>query len=104
MTPQSKAYKAGYERGVAAGSWILDGNSSANEAARIIKGYEDGDPEIMDMAPSPLSGEWAGESIPELSDRYDLDLDDDDVATDFEDGFSDGFWEEVLRSARAMVA
>lgn len=36
---------------------------------------------------APLSGEWAGESIPELSERYDLDLYDDYFASAFEDGF-----------------
>ena len=37
---------------------------------------------------APLSGEWAGESIPELSDRFGVDLWDDDNATQFEEGFS----------------
>lgn len=36
---------------------------------------------------APLSGEWAGESIPELSERYDLDLFDDELALQFEAGF-----------------
>ena len=36
---------------------------------------------------APLSGEWSGESVPELSERYDMDLFDDYYATAFEDGF-----------------
>ena len=36
---------------------------------------------------APLSGLWAGESIPELSTVYGINLHDDDNATDFEDGF-----------------
>jgi hypothetical protein len=36
---------------------------------------------------SPLSGEWAGESIPELSDRFGVDLWDEDLADAFEAGF-----------------
>ena len=36
---------------------------------------------------SPLSGEWAGESILELSREYGIDLSDGDNADDFEDGF-----------------
>jgi len=35
----------------------------------------------------PLSGEWAGESIPEIGNRYDLDLFDPDLADAFEEGF-----------------
>ncbi len=40
-----------------------------------------------DRPDGPLSGAWAGESIPELSARYGLDLWDDIVADCFEDGF-----------------
>ncbi len=100
---QKKAYKAGYEHGSNAGSWVIDGNTSRDSATRILKGIEDGDPEIMDMQPSPLSGEWAGESISELSAQYGVDLSDDDKASDFEQGFSDGYWNEVERTARAIT-
>ncbi len=37
----------------------------------------------------PLSGTWAGESIPEISERYDLDLFDSELADKFEEGFYD---------------
>lgn len=37
----------------------------------------------------PLSGEWAGESIPEISARYDIDLFDWDLANAFEEGYYD---------------
>ncbi len=43
--------------------------------------------------PSPLSGEWAGESIPELSAQYGVDLWDGEVADAFESGFYDGWGE-----------
>lgn len=99
----TKAYRAGRERGKNAGSWVIDGNTSTEAAKRILQGIEDGDPEVMDMQPMPLSGEWAGESISELSDEYGINLSDDDKATDFEDGFSDGFWREVERSAKAIL-
>lgn len=36
---------------------------------------------------SPLSGEWAGESMPEIGERYGIDLDDPFVADDFEEGY-----------------
>ena len=37
---------------------------------------------------APLSGEWVGESIPELASEFGLDLRDEEQATDFEDGFA----------------
>lgn len=93
-----KAYRAGFSCGRGAGAWVIDGNTSDEQKAAIVKGYDDG--AIVDLCPSPLSGEWAGESIPELSEQYEVDLSDDDKATDFEDGFVDGFWREVLRAAK----
>ncbi len=104
MSTRTKAYRAGKEHGKAAGSWVFDGNSDQAAYERVVKGYDDGDPEIMDMCPSPLSGEWAGESISELSSQFDIDLEDDDKASDFEDGFADGYWGEVLRAAKVQLA
>lgn len=101
---QRKAFKEGYKAGQAQGSWVIDGNTSAEYCAKIVKGYDDGDPEIMDLCPSPLSGEWAGESISELSAQCDVDLSDDDNAQDFEDGFTEGFWDEVIKSAKYQVS
>jgi hypothetical protein len=104
MGRKSNAYKAGCEHGQAAGSWVFDGNSTQEAICRVLKGFDDGDPEIMDMQPSPLSGEWAGESIPELSERYGVDLGDDEKADQFEQGFGDGYWDEVQRSGKAMLS
>jgi hypothetical protein len=98
LTDEARA--AGETAGKARGSWVIDGNTSRETAARIVAGYNDGDPEVMDLQPAPLSGEWAGESIRELSEEYGLPLWDDTVAEAFERGYSDGFWTEVLDSAR----
>ena len=100
---QRKAYRAGRDHGRARGSWVIDGNTTDAYKAHIIRGYDEGDPEVLDLCPSPLSGEWAGESISELSAEFGVDLHDDDRASDFEDGFADGFWEEVLSSARGTI-
>ena len=43
-----------------------------------------------DRVSPPLSGEWGGESIPELSHAYGYDLSDSDVADSFEAGFYAG--------------
>jgi hypothetical protein len=100
---QGKAYDIGAEYGRAAGTWVFDGNTDRATYELVLKGIEDCDPEVMDMQPEPLSGEWAGQSIPELSERFDLDLEDDDVATAFECGYSDGYWNEVEATARGYL-
>lgn len=94
-------YELGEQAGRAAGSWVIDGNTSEETCLWILQGFEDGDPEIMDIQPSPLSGEWAGESIPELFDGV---WPSDDELCDYEAGYSQGFWAEVVEAARYQVA
>lgn len=95
MTP----FEQGKEAGRAAGSWVIDGNTKTETVQRILKGIEEGDPEVMDLQPSPLSGEWAGESITEIlgaeATTEDMDA--------YEEGFSEAFWMEVEQSARAVA-
>lgn len=110
-----EARRRGLEAGKAAGSWVIDGNTTEETARRILQGYEDGDPKILDMQPSPLSGEWAdGESADQLVSEL-VDLNEasiswgelaelqDEVCRAFEDGYADGYWAEVQRSARAIA-
>lgn len=87
------------ERGSAAGSWVLDGNSTVETARRIIDGYNDGDPEIMDLQPAALSGEWAGESMVELG----LEGADDELLDAYEEAYGAAFWYEVIRNAKQYV-
>ena len=47
---------------------------------------------------SPLSGEWAGESMPEIAATYGLPTDSDEWADDFQDGY------EAARSAANLDA
>lgn len=102
-TATIEEYRAkGYEHGTAVGNWVIDGNASVQTAQKIITGYNDGDPEVMDMCGNPLSGEMAGESIPELLPDLDPNAYDDHL-TAYEDGYVDGFWNEVLRSANAIL-
>lgn len=103
----TQAHDLGRERGASAGSWVIDGNTSEAEVRAIVKGYEDGDPQVMDMQPSPLSGEWAddptiGEVLAELGVSEDDDVA-DDLLEAYEAGFGEGFWAEVLRSAEAIA-
>lgn len=104
-----KAYELGRDHGAAVGSWVIDGNTTSDTASRILKGYEDGDSQIMDMEPSPLSGEWADSPTPQtLADELELaeeyrgsEL--DQLCTDYELGFSQGYWDEVIRSAKVYA-
>lgn len=99
---------AGYEHGKAAGSWVIDGNTSEDTARYILAGIEDGDPAVLDALPSsPLSGEWADCLLPrDVLSSLDVDEDDDaadDILSAFEDGFSSGVEDEVVRSASAVL-
>ncbi len=103
-----QAEQEGYEAGKAAGSWLLDGNSTEQAARALLRGIEDGDPEVMDALPSsPLSGEWADDPLPrDVLDGLGLDEDDDaaeDVLRAYEDAYSRGVEDEAVRSARAML-
>jgi hypothetical protein len=91
----------GTEAGQARASWVFDGNTDAETYARVLQGIEDGDPEIMDaLSVSPLSGEWAGESMTEiLGDDYT-----DEDADEYEQAFQDVYWAEIERVCRYQVA
>lgn len=94
------------QAGKAAGSWVFDGNTSTETYAYVLRGFEDGDPEIMDMCPAPLSGEWADSPTPDsLRKEYALYNDDEvDRACDrYEEKYQEGFWDEVERAARYQL-
>ena len=96
-------YDAGKAAGEAAGSWVIDGNTTDETARYLLKGIADGDPAVLDMMPYPLSGEWAGESMPELEDLYGIALEDDDDMQLFEEGFGVGYWDTVETAARGVL-
>jgi len=97
----------GYDHGLAAGSWVIDGNTTTETARRIVRGYDDGDPEIMDMQPAPLSGEWADSPLPrDVLSAVGLEQDDDaadDALSAYEDGYGRGYWQQVLAAARTLA-
>ena len=104
----SQAEKLGYDAGKAAGSWIIDGNSTDEQARTLLDGIEDGDPAVLDLLPSaPFSGEWAdGLDVRDVLDSYGYSLDDDgadEILSAFEDGYSRGVVDEAVRSARALL-
>jgi hypothetical protein len=104
----AQAEADGYSAGVAAGSWIVDGNTSEQTARRLLDGICEGDPAVVDSLPSsPLSGEWADAPTPgSLLGEYELseDTEDaDDVLSAYEDGFGRGVMDEAVRSASAIA-
>jgi hypothetical protein len=116
MTDAAKIQKAevqaevdGYEAGRAAGTWVIDGNTSTLTAKWLLEGIEAGDPEVYDQLPgSPLSGEWADAPLPrDILEGFGMSEDDDaadDVLGAFESGFSRGVEDEVVRAARIQLA
>ena len=103
------AEKLGRERGRADAGWV---EIHSGNAAAILQGIEDGDPETLDMMPAPLSGEYAGESIPELMEESGLDRDEiteqgpeavDDWCDAYEAAFSYAYWNEIGRTCRYHI-
>jgi hypothetical protein len=92
-------YDIGYRDGRNSARWVTDGNTTTETFLSIYKGWENGNPETMDLQPNPLSGEWAGESIPEIFGHHPEDVN----LFDYEDGFSDGFWLELLDTCRVHL-
>jgi hypothetical protein len=93
----------GKERGHAAATWVFDGNTPRETYEWVLKGYEDGDPEVLDMEPAPLSGEWADSPTPSSLVK-ELDLaeteDEETILREYEEAYSVAFWHEVIRVAR----
>lgn len=98
--PAPDHHANGYAAGKAAGSWVIDGSTDTETARRLLEGIEAGDPEIMDLQPAPLSGEWAGESMREL---LGADEENEEAADAYEAGYEEGFWGEVTRAATVIV-
>lgn len=105
---ETSAREVGAERGHSVGSWVIEGNTSVESAQAILDGFEAGDPQVLDMEPSPLSGEWADAptsadvletiGVKDVSDHIE-----EALLKAYEEGFSEGYWEEVTRAAKAVT-
>jgi hypothetical protein len=97
----------GYSSGVAAGSWVVDGNTSVETAREILRQLDEGDPAIYDAMPSPLSGEWADGPTPrDIFERCEIENGEDDeseLLDYWQAGYSLGWETEVVRSCRSML-
>jgi hypothetical protein len=97
----------GRKMGESAGSWVVDGNTTAEQARAILRGLRDVDPVVMDLMPSPLSGEYAGNPVSNDV-LAEVDANEDDPAAAelldaFEVGYQRGWEAEVSRSCRALL-
>lgn len=96
---ETESRALGYFCGVRTGDALTDGNTTLFEYAKIWKGYNEGDCEVMDLCPNPLSGEWAGESVCEIFNlNVGEDYPADEVLTEYELGFQEGFWDKVIKN------
>lgn len=100
-----EARRAGKQCGLDAAAWKFDGNTTDETYRAFLKGYEEGDPAVMDAygAPNWLSGEWAGESMSELLGECDSIRDEnrvDGVADAYCDAADKAYWAELVREAR----
>ncbi len=98
--------KLGQEAGHAAATWAEINESNA---ARILQGFEDCDPKVLDAFAWPdLSGEWADSPTPQsLAEEIGIDPEDDrlDSACDaWEESSSRAFENEITRRCRLYLA
>ena len=111
----TKAYRDGYVRGKNAAGWWTQENDGGRDtkptdwAADFIKRLDDGDQMAMDAVECPvnLSGEWAGDSVPEdVADLYAKRPSDDvldDLCTDWENGAQEGWMKAIYEHLRRLV-
>lgn len=112
---EREAFALGAAAGLAAASWVADGNTSPEHIARMIAWMDDGDPMAFDYLPAMpnLSGEWADGPTPQsvYDEVYGLDTTDvgvDDwalepIADAWEAGVASTFEYECKRILRAMA-
>jgi hypothetical protein len=99
-----RAERLGRRAGKAAGTWAIDGNTSADAARALLRGIDEGDPAVLDAMPDPHGDdEFSHEGVlldlgvhPEGDDA-------DRVLESYRVGFDSGYWAEVERAAHAML-
>lgn len=111
-TYKTAAYEKGKEAALAAASWCCDGNTPQDHIRRMVKWFDDGDPQYEQYLPQRpnLSGEWedgltptklAEEILPNYA-REEPDLI-DEITEAFEEGVADHFEPECERILRAAI-
>lgn len=101
-----EAKSLGFDAGNAAATWC---EIDERNAQRILTGWNDGGPEILDHFQLPdLSGEWADSPTPRsLAEDIGIEEDDerlDDACSAWEEAVSEAFWNEIQRVCKAYGA
>lgn len=102
--PTDRAAAIGRTNGTAAAQSAFDGNTSGETYRRVLKGIEDGDPEILDAYHTPdLSGDYTERDL--IADRgldpVEAPIADVSAACDaYLDAADEAFWSEIERIAR----
>ena len=97
------ARKIAEDRGRSAASWVFDGNTEDSYYEWVLKGIDDGDPEIYNSLPESSFRDY---SARELCDEIDVDYDlassheVDIIADEYLEEARTTFWHEVERLAR----
>lgn len=99
----------GADDGRAAGSWVVDGNTSDETCRAILQGIEDGDPETLDYLPAPRTGgEYADDPTwSQILEEEECDDSDDGRADLFDvycEAFQSAVEDRVSRDCRAVVS
>lgn len=109
-SPEHKTWAIAWRNGIAAASWVFDGNTTRETYERFLNGIESGDPEILDSVREPsLSGEYGDDySEDDLMSEvgwvpHDGTLLRDDLANIYNETVSQAFWYEIERMARYQV-
>jgi hypothetical protein len=99
--PADRMRELGAEAGRAAGSWVIDGNTSIETLRAVLSDDFEFD------VPAPLSGEWSDGPLPRdvLAEVGVTEDDDeaDDLLNEYEQAYSDAYIAETQRSASAML-
>ena len=94
--------RRGQTDGRAAGSWVIDGNTPDETCARILRGIEEGDPEILDALPELRLGEWADDpTFEQILAEEGLDALDEDAADDLWLAYSDAWYAGMVEQAES---
>jgi len=114
-----RAAAIGREHGQAAASWVFNGNTTAATYRTVLRGFEDGDPAILDSYRTPnLSGEYA-DDYSEGDLLADLDLPASwqvcplpefereelisEIADAYNDAASETFWQAIETTCREHI-
>lgn len=119
MSYKQKAYKRGEDAAIAAASWVIDGNTSQEHIRRMVKWFDDGDPQYSQYLPTRpnLTGGWnkdltstklyeeiAGKELnnPTTLAEFDSKLF-EELCESFEEGVADHFESECERILKAAL-